>query len=181
MVDSAPDSPADPAERYLVLLNEHERSLAAYVHALVTDRLDAEDILQSCKLTMWKQFDRFAAGTNFLAWGRKIAFHQILNHRRSAKRKPHHSAEPDFLEAVAAEIDRISDSLAARTEALHDCLRRLPENQRRLVLLRYDEGQDVSTIAAETDRSEAAVYKLLSRVRAALNDCVRSRLESSPT
>jgi hypothetical protein len=34
------------AENYLVLLNEHDRALAAYVHALVNDRLDAEDILQ---------------------------------------------------------------------------------------------------------------------------------------
>ena len=115
MADSAP---IDPAENYLVLLNEHERSLAAYVHTLVTDRHDAEDILQNCKLTMWKQFDRYEAGTNFLAWARKIAFHQILNHRRGAKRKPIYSAEPAFLEAVAAEIDRSADSLSARREAL---------------------------------------------------------------
>lgn len=175
-----PASPTDPAELYLVLLNEHERALAAYVHALVPDRLDAEDILQSCKLTMWKQFANFEPGSHFLGWAKKIAFHQILNHRRGAKRKPLYSAEPAFLEAVAAEIDRVADSLSDRSEALHECLRRLPENQRRLVLLRYYEDHDIAAIAVETRRSEAAVYKLLSRIRAALNDCVRSRLESSP-
>lgn len=175
-----PNSPADLGESYLVLLNEHERSLAAYVHALVPDRHDAEDILQSCKLTMWKQFANFEPGTHFLAWARKIAFHQILNYRRSAKRKPLYSAEPAFLEAVAAEIDRVSDSLSDRSEALHECLKRLPENQRRLVLLRYYEDHDISAIAAETSRTEAAVYKLLSRIRAALNDCVKSRLDLSP-
>lgn len=173
-------APADPAEQYLMLLNRHERALAAYVHALVPDRLDAEDILQSCKLTMWKQFANFEPGSHFLAWSRKIAFHQILNHRRGAKRKPLYSAEPAFLDAVAAEIDRVSDSLADRSEALHECLKRLPENQRRLVLLRYHEDHDVATIARETDRTEAAVYKLLSRLRAALNDCVKARLDSSP-
>ena len=175
-----PTTPADPAEQYLVLLNEHERALAAYVHTLVPDRHDAEDILQSCKLTMWKQFANFEPGSHFLAWARKIAFHQILNHRRSAKRKPLYSAEPAFLEAVAAEIDRVSDTLSDRSEALHECLRRLPENQRRLVLLRYYEDHDIAVIAKETDRTEAAVYKLLSRLRTALNDCVKARLESSP-
>lgn len=175
-----PPVPAtDPAEQYLVLLNEHERALAAYVHTLVPDRLDAEDILQSCKLTMWKQFSGFEPGTHFLAWARKIAFHQILNHRRGAKRKPLYSAEPAFLEAVAAEIDRVADSFTDRSEALHECLKRLPENQRRLVLLRYYEDHDIAAIARETDRTEAAVYKLLSRIRAALNDCVKSRLDSS--
>ena len=174
-----PTEPTDPAEHYLVLLNGHERALAAYVHALVPERLDADDILQSCKLTMWKQFANYEPGTQFLAWARKIAFHQILNHRRGAKRKPLYSAEPAFLEAVAAEIDRVSDSLADRSEALHDCLRKLPENQRRLVLLRYYEDHDIAAIAKETDRTEAAVYKLLSRLRAALNDCVKARLDSS--
>lgn len=173
MADSAP---IDPAERYLVLLNEHERGLSAYVHTLVPDRLDAEDILQSCKLTMWKQFAQFTEGTHFLAWAKKIAFHQILNHRRSARRKPLYSAEPEFLEAVAAEIDRVAESQDDRAEALRDCLRRLPENQRRLVLLRYFEDHDIAAIARETDRTEAAVYKLLSRVRLALNDCVKARL-----
>jgi len=175
-----PTTPADPAEQYLVLLNEHERALAAYVHTLVPDRHDAEDILQSCKLTMWKQFANFEPGSHFLAWARKIAFHQILNHRRSAKRKPLYSAEPAFLEAVAAEIDRVYDTLSDRSEALHECLRRLPENQRRLVLLRYYEDHDNAVIAKETDRTEAAVYKLLSRLRTALNDCVKARLESTP-
>jgi RNA polymerase sigma-70 factor (ECF subfamily) len=175
-----PATATDPAEQYLVLLNQHERSLAAYVHALVPDRLDAEDILQSCKLTMWKQFANFEPGSHFLAWARKIAFHQILNHRRGAKRKPRYSAEPAFLEAVAAEIDRVSDTLADRSEALHECLKRLPENQRRLVLLRYYEDHDIAAIAKETDRTEAAVYKLLSRLRAALNDCVKARLDTSP-
>lgn len=170
----------DPAEAYLVLLNENERPLAAYVHTLVNDRLDAEDILQSCKLTMWKQFDRFERGSNFLAWARKIAFHQILNHRRGARRKPLYSVDPAFLEAVASEIDRSADALSARSEALHECLRRLPESQRQVVLLRYYEDHDIAAIAKETDRSEAAVYKLLSRIRAALNDCVKSRLSTSP-
>jgi RNA polymerase sigma-70 factor (ECF subfamily) len=178
MADTGPDQ---AAESYLLLLNEHEKSLAAYVRALVNDRHDAEDIIQSCKLTMWKQFDHFEPGTHFIAWARRIALHQILNYRRSAKRKPLYSTDPAFLEAVAAEIDRESDRYSARSEALEECLKQLPENQRRLVLLRYYEDHDITSIATETDRTEAAVYKLLSRVRAALSDCVTARLNAPIT
>ena len=169
----------DSAEEYLLLLNEHEQKLGVYVHALVNSPEDAEDILQACRLTMWKKFDSFERGTNFLAWGRKIALHQVLNHRRSGKRKPLHATDPEVLEAIAAEIDRQSDALDARSLALRDCLQRLPESQRQTILLRYYEDAEIGEIASETNRSEGAVYQLLSRIRSALNDCISERLAQS--
>ncbi|MEX2581356.1 MAG: sigma-70 family RNA polymerase sigma factor [Verrucomicrobiales bacterium] len=176
MPDSDPDhSP----ESYLELLNAHGKSLAAYVYTLVVDRNDAEDILQACRLTMWKKFGDFEPGTNFLAWARKIALHQILNYRRSEKRNPVYSSDPAFIESVAEEIDRQSDSLAARSEALRFCLRRLPKNQRHTVLLRYYEDCGIAEIARQTNRTEGAVYRLLSRIRGALNECINRQLETT--
>jgi RNA polymerase sigma-70 factor (ECF subfamily) len=172
--------PEQAAENYLVLLNQHEKALCAYVYTLVHDRHDAEDIIQNCKLTMWKQFAHFEPGSHFQAWSRKIALHQILNYRRSAKRKPLYSMDPAFIEAVAAEIDRSSDHLSARTEALQSCLKELPRNQHQIILMRYYDEAEISEIASMTKRTEAAVYRLLSRVRAILNECVKERM-NAPT
>lgn len=172
------DSDPNP-EKYLELLNENGKALAAYVHTLVADRADAEDILQACRITMWKKFGDFEIGTNFQAWARKIALHQILNYRRSEKRKPVYASDPEFIESIADEIDRESDSLSARSEALRICLRRLPENQRRTVLLRYYEDCDIEEIARKTKRTDGAVYKLLSRIRGALNDCINQQLQAT--
>ncbi len=172
--------PSPNAETYLQLLNENEKSLAAYVHALVVDAGDAEDILQACRLTLWKQFETFEPGTNFLAWARKIALNQVLNYRRSRKRKPLYSTDPALLEAVAAEIDKQSDQLAKRTEALHTCLQKLPEKQRSTVLLRYFEGSEIDEIASRTNRSPGAVYRLLSRIRSSLNQCIQQQMEVAP-
>ncbi len=177
MPDSNSQNHPPDAEDYLVLLNKHEKSLAVYVRSLVTDTRDAEDILQACKLTMWKQFDQFEPGTNFPAWARKIALHQVLNFRRSEKRKPLYSTDPAFIESIAEEIDRQGDALTDRAEALQVCLGKLPEKQRRTVLLRYYEGLDIDEIAQKTARSEAAVYRLLSRIRVALNECISHQLE----
>lgn len=171
---------SDPnPEKYLELLNENGRALAAYVHTLVSDRADAEDILQKCRLTMWKKFGDFEIGTSFQAWARKIALHQILNYRRSEKRKPVYASDPAFIESIAEEIDRQSDSQAARSEALQTCLKKLPENQRRTVLLRYYEDCEIEEIAKKTKRTDGAVYKLLSRIRGALNDCINQQLHSA--
>lgn len=171
-------STAPNAEEYLTLLNEHERSLAAYVHTLVPALEDAEDILQTCRVTMWKHFSSFEPGTNFSAWARKIALNQILNYRRSEKRRRVFSADREFIEAVAAEIDLQSDQLDARSDALRTCLSKLPAAHRKTVLLRYFEDLGIDEIAEKTKRTAGAVYRLLSRVRTALNDCITQTLEA---
>ena len=168
----------DSAKAYLLLLNEHERQLSIYVHALVQSTEDAEDILQACRLTMWKKFETFEPGSNFLAWARKIALNHLLNHRRSRKRKPMHATDPEVLEAIAAEIDRQGDALDHRSKALRKCLQQLPDSQRQTILLRYYEDDDIAEIAAKTKRTEGAVYRLLSRIRTALNECISARLAS---
>tara|TARA_R110002096_G_scaffold39227_7_gene107508 strand:+ start:2264 stop:2800 length:537 start_codon:yes stop_codon:yes gene_type:complete len=175
-----PDLDTDSnVENYLELLNSNERAFSAYVHALVHDRSDAEDILQASRLTMWKKFSDFEPNTNFLAWARRIALHQILNYRRTQSRKPAFSTDPAFIEAVAEEIDRQSDQLSARSEALKICLKKLPEAQRKMILFRYYEGCSIAEVASKTGRTEGAAYRLLSRIRKALNECVSQNTSTS--
>lgn len=175
-MDVPPPTPPDRDEAYLRLLAEHERALATYVYSLVSSPADAADILQECKLSMWRMFDRFEPGTDFRAWGRKIAIHQILNYRRAAKRRPDSPLEQSFIEAVAAEIERRSDHLDRRADVLRGCLRKLPSAHCQIVVWRYYDECDIGEIAARSDRTEEAVYRLLSRIRKALNDCIRRQI-----
>jgi RNA polymerase sigma-70 factor (ECF subfamily) len=61
---------------------------------------------------------------------------------------------------------------------LRECLQQLPDSQRQTILLRYYEDDDIAKIAAKTKRTEGAVYRLLSRIRTALNECISARLAS---
>ena len=176
-----PPNSAARDEAYLRLLAEHERALSAYVFSLVGSAADAADILQECKLALWRMFDRFTPGTNFLAWARTVALHQILNYRRAAKRRPESPHEREFIEAVAAEIDRRADELDRRAELLRLCLKKLPERHRAIVVWRYYDECEVETIAAKSDRSVLAVYRLLSRIRETLNDCISRQLAAART
>ncbi|MDR3403681.1 MAG: sigma-70 family RNA polymerase sigma factor [Chthoniobacter sp.] len=170
-----PDSTAD-TEAYLRLLTQHDRWLATYVYSLVASATDAQDILQEVKVTMWKQFAKFEAGTNFRAWARKIATNQILNYRRAVRKLPNAQLEESFIEAVAAEIDRRAEVLDRKADALRVCLRKLPEAHRKIVVWRYYEDCGVEEIAAKSERSVEAVYRLLSRIRSVLNECVSRQL-----
>lgn len=170
----------DSGEAFLRCLAGHERWLAAYVYSLVSSSADADDILQECKVTMWKKFAQFTPGTNFRAWARTIALHQILNYRRSEQRRPYSALDREFIEAIAAEIDRRSDLLDQQADALRLCLRKLPAAHRAVVVARYYEEQEVEDIAAQTNRSTEAVYRLLSRIRKALTDCVNRQGAAVP-
>ena len=181
-MEPSPSCPSpDRDEAYLRLLATHERALSTYVFSLVSSSADAADILQECKLALWRMFDRFEPGTNFLAWARAIALHQILNHRRAAKRRPETPHERDFIEAVAAEIDRRAEELDRRAEHLRLCLEKLPERHRAVVVWRYYDECDVEFIAARSNRSVLAVYRLLSRIRENLNDCISRQLAAART
>src|ERR1700733_7242939 len=180
-MDAHPPDPTADTEAYLRLLTQHDRWLATYVYSLVVSVADAQDILQEVKVTMWKQFAKFEPGTNFRAWARKIATNQILNYRRAVQKLPNSELEEGFIEAVAAEIDRRAEVLDHKADALRLCLRKLPEAHRKIVVWRYFEDCGVEEIATKSDRSVEAVYRLLSRIRQALKDCVSRQHALLPT
>ena len=171
-MDHVSPNSSDLTEAYLRLMTQHDRWLLAYVYSLVPRQADADDILQEVKVTMWKHFAKFEPGSNFRAWARQIATHQILNYRRSEKRRPNSELDEQFIEAVAAEIDRRADVLDRRSDALKICLQKLPEAHRKIVLWRYEEDCGIEEIATKTNRTVEAVYRLLSRIRAVLNECI---------
>lgn len=166
----------DRTTDFLELLTRHERALALYVHGLVPRDAAAEDILQQTKLLLWKHFEDFQAGTHFLAWARKIAFHQILTHRRQKKRE-YLPLDEAALEALGAAVsDLAEEEISPRQEALRHCLARLPGEHRQLVHLRYFDELEIDQIAERISRTEGAVYRALSRIRMTLLECVHRQL-----
>lgn len=155
----------------MFLLARHERQISGYVHTLVPHAADADDILQQAKVVMWRHFAQFTAGTNFLAWARKIAFHQILSHRRKRRRDPLEFSDA-FLAAVAEETERATEELAERDGRLASCLEKLLPEHRQILELRYQEGVGIEALATRVNRTVAAVYRVLSRIRAHLQNCV---------
>src|SRR6185503_11377939 len=103
-------SPPDRAEEFVFLLARHERLLGAYVMTMVPHPQDADDILQEAKVVMWRSFSKFESGTNFGAWARKIAFHQVLAHRKRKQRDRLDFSE-EFLGTVAGEVETSVENL----------------------------------------------------------------------
>ena len=166
---------ADRTQEFLELLTQHDRALGVYVYSLVSSSADADDILQQTKLILWRCFDQFESGTNFIAWARKTAFHQILTHRRQKKRELLPLSE-EVLDLLHDEVSRLSDAGDERRDALRSCLAKLPSQHRQLVQLRYFEELEIEQIAERIRSTVAAVYRALSRVRCTLMDCIEKEV-----
>ncbi len=131
-------------------------------------------------MIMWRSFSKFELGTNFIAWSRKIAFHQILGYRRK-KKKDHLPLSDEMLECVGDEIAEITDQEHLRRQALQTCLNNLKDDHRRMMLLRYDEELEIDEIAKRIDTTPGAVYRALSRLRLSLVHCISNRLKLEKT
>ena len=177
MTDSA-DS--DRTEQFLRLLAENERRLAIYVTGLIACPQDAQDILQEGKIVMWRHFDQFEVGTNFPAWARRILFHQILAWRRRAKRHPSEMLNENVLMMLRdeAESEAREKHWQLREKILAKCVEKLSDSHREILDLRYRDEASIERISRRTDRTEGAVYRLLSRIRKLLSDCVERELGS---
>ena len=166
----------DRAEQFIQLLGEHERRLAAYVLTFVPRTADADDILQETKLALWRSFDRFESGTSFGAWARQAAFNRILDYRKRKGREQKRLVFSDAcLQHLADTFEQHADHREARSDRLSQCVAKLSPNHRQILLLRYTEELSVAAIADRIDRTATATYRVLSRIRLALRDCVMSR------
>ncbi|HYF36255.1 MAG TPA: sigma factor-like helix-turn-helix DNA-binding protein [Prosthecobacter sp.] len=54
----------------------------------------------------------------------------------------------------------------------------MPTEHRQLVHLRYFDDLEIDQVAERANRTEAAVYRALSRVRMKLMECVQQRMEA---
>lgn len=174
----APDLPAEAVEEFVRLLSQNQRRLLLYILTLVPRLTEAEEILQETNLVLWREYESFQPGTNFLAWAFKVAFFQVLAWRKKQQRDRLEFSDA-FLETTARELAESNDHLEQRAEKLNDCLARLPPDQREIIQLRYREGLGVEQIAARLGRTVAAVYRALSRIRLSLYECVSKGLEQS--
>ncbi|HVJ46730.1 MAG TPA: sigma-70 family RNA polymerase sigma factor [Luteolibacter sp.] len=173
---SSPETTSREAE-FTALLVRHEHALASYVFGLVPATADAEDILQLSRLQMWKLFDRYEAGTNFLAWARKIAFYQMLNFRR-ADRARYLAVDPATLESIADAVADLSPPEEFHCSALEICMRKLPLDHRRLIVQRYSEDADIPSLAKRIGSTAGAVYRALSRIRINLLACMKGEVSA---
>ncbi|MCE9553121.1 MAG: sigma-70 family RNA polymerase sigma factor [Planctomycetes bacterium] len=174
-VKSNDGSVGDRGDLFLPLFLSHQQQLYLHIFSLVPQRQDAADILQQTALMLWKKFDEFSPGSDFLAWASRIAYLEVL-HLRRGKARHNEILDHDVLDQVAAAAPQQQSFLDTSFAALEFCLARLSTSDSDLLKRRYERGESGSEIANQLGRPANSISKSLGRIRRALAECIRRRL-----
>jgi RNA polymerase sigma-70 factor, ECF subfamily len=152
---------ADP-RRFADLYELHFDRVYAYAARRLRDRTAAQDVVADVFHHAFANLQNYEwRGVPFLAWLLRIASNKIYDYRQRQHREQslptvvEESAEPDYawLEASAK---------------LFAAVRRLPDDQRRVIELRFSEQKSIRETAEAMQRSEGAVKQLQLRAVEAL-------------
>ena len=173
---------AEFAER----LRRDQSRLFGYIHSLVRDLDDADDLFQQTTLILWKKFDDFDRRRDFFAWACGIARLETANFVRARARQRLYFSDDLSLLLAEAHAEMADRELADRRDALARCVEKLRQRDRDLLAECYGDEAGVRAAAGRHRRSAPSVYNSLRRIRRALFECVartlarESRMEWSP-
>lgn len=158
-----------------MLLNGAHALLLRYIMSLVGNRHDAEDVLQRASVVMWRRFETFEAGTDFIAWATTVAFYEVRNFQRFTGRS-RLEFDDELMQTLAAERAQQVRQWSPRVEALEVCVEKLDAASRELVDSIYTRGVEAGVLAEQQGRSVQTIYNKLNFIRRALAECVQRRL-----
>lgn len=175
-----PKQPAGDAaavqQQFLSLFLRSEREIYRYVAALVPNVTDAEDIVQQTALALWEKFHAYDPAQPFTPWACRFALNKA---RQWIERRQRWQAllAGGLAEELAERREQLQPEFERRLRHLEVCLEKLPPEQRSLVEAYYYERTDVESLAGQSGRTVAATYKMLQRIRHALQMCVQRQSE----
>jgi RNA polymerase sigma-70 factor, ECF subfamily len=167
LIEAAQRDPARFAELYEI---NFER-VYAYAVRRVRDRAEAEDLTAEVFQQALANLKRFEwRGIPFAAWLFRIAANLVSDRWQRSGREVTDDSAIESAQATAAEIEEVE-----RRATLYRLVSSLPEEQRRVVVLRFVEEKSIKEVAREIRKTEGAVKQL--QFRALTN--LRARMEGA--
>ena len=166
-------SQSEQHKAFSSLLAQHQDKLYGYIHALLRNFADSEDVYQQTTLVLWKKFDEYQPNTSFFSWACRVAQFEVRNFIRRSARDHLYLSEPVWLVLAAAQEARLDSDRDEQLEALEGCVETLPEADRHLLDDCYGTSKSFVEVARQLDRSPQSIYDALSRIRHTLAVCIK--------
>lgn len=147
---------------FAVLVRRHERAVLAIALGVLRDHHAAQDAAQDTFVTAYEQLGMLRRRGRFAPWVLGIARRRAIDLWRRRSRSPQNIVE---LDSIAANPGGSLDQAAGE---VFEAIDRLPEQYRRILLLRYCDRLSVREIAEAMGSPVGTVTSRLSRARARL-------------
>jgi len=165
LIEAAQNDPGRFAELY----ERNFHRVYAYIACRIHDRSERQDLTAHVFQQALANIGKFKwRGAPFVTWLYRIASNAIADQTRKKSREVT-EVELTTNTSVDSDLEQIE-----RRARLFSAVETLPEDQRRVIVLRFGEEKSIREIAAELNRSEGAVKQLqfrgLENLRARLRE-----------
>lgn len=167
-----------------ILVCRYQNRLFNALSHLLSDRHEAEEVVQDAMLQAYAKLSTFRGGSTFYTWLYRIAFNLAMSRQR--KKRPKVSLN-EMQEKQG--LDPIGDGATPdanlhqceRATRVHRALGKLSEEYRAVLVLREMEDCDYDTISQVLDIPVGTVRSRLSRARTTMRDLLRESIEELDT
>lgn len=169
---------SDPQLALSELHAEYSQKLYNYTLSMLRSREDAEDAVQTTFMNAYASLQAGRAPRQEASWMFRIARNVCLNRIRTQQRKP-----ASTLEGIDVASHRgLEDAVEQRLHvvSLRSALERLPEQQRKAIVMRELQGASYAEIADALETTQGAVESLIFRARRQLASALQSAAGTDP-
>jgi RNA polymerase sigma-70 factor (ECF subfamily) len=164
-------------DEFLRLVKLYQSQLYGYLHAMLHNMADTEDVLQNTIVVLWKKFDQFEPGSNFLHWAMRTARFEALKFQRDWRRDRQYFSDAFVSELAEGPFGSATEDLVERRRtALAGCMQKLEDRDRRLLDNCYQSGATIAAVATQYGRSAQSICNSLRRIRQVLFNCIERKL-----
>jgi RNA polymerase sigma-70 factor, ECF subfamily len=165
------------------LVELHHVPVRCYLVRYLRDTAAADDLAQEVFLRAYQGLAEFRGESNLRTWLLGMAKRLAAQHIRGESRRRRHEASPLLATLAEWRIEWLNDDPLEREdhdrvlEMLRSCMGRLAPESQQVVTEHYFEGKPLEAIAERQGRKGGAVRMMLLRIRKALGECLRAKLE----
>jgi len=159
------------SDAFADLVREHQGMVFSIAWHFLQDRSVAEDVAQEVFLELYRRLADIQSPAHLTFWLRRVATHRSFDHGRRFK-----SRREQTLEGLPEPASEKAESDPLLHRQLRQTLMSLPEKQRMVVLLRYQEGLGPAEIAEILEMPVNTVKSTLHRCLEELRGKLTRRL-----
>ena len=154
------------------LVEATQRDVYALCLRILRDPDDAAEATQETYVKVWRGLGSFRGDAMFTTWLYRVAANTSISKQRSRKRRRTHETGGEEALMQLTAPGSLETEAAARMDVrlLEQCIERLPDHYRSVVILRDVYGLSLDEIASQLKISETAAKVRLHRARKKLRE-----------
>ena len=148
-----------------ILFKRYSAKVYARCISMLKNEALAQDAVQDVFIKVLTSLSKFNGKSKFSSWLYSITYNYCIDHIRRNKNKT--SIPIDNLFDLEAQGDNIDDKILMETKysQLKVIMDVLPEKDKAVLLMKYQDGMSIKAICQNTDRSESAIKMQIKRAK----------------